>query len=100
MKHLLLISISLFFSIVASAETLSSNLSCFDDVVAIADTLSMEEMAKSGDADMQFQLGYEYYNGSSKYPQDYQKAVYWCRMAAEEGNERAKLALNNMGVVW
>ena len=58
-----------------------------------------QKAALQGVADAQCNLGVCYKFGRGV-AQDYAEAAKWYRMAAEKGNEKAKLALNNMGVIW
>lgn len=44
-------------------------------------------------ADVQMVLGHSYYFGINV-PQDYQKAVFWLRKSAEQGNPHAQLTLS------
>ena len=53
-------------------------------------------LAEQGNANAQFFLGFMYDNGQGV-PQDYAKAVKWCRKAAEQGYARAQ---NDLGVMY
>ena len=55
--------------------------------------------AEQGDAVAQNSLGYCYYNGKGV-EQSYAEAVKWWRLAAQNGNENAKILLNNLGEIW
>ena len=51
-------------------------------------------LAGQGDAAAQFYLGVMYYNGHG-IAQDYEQAVYWYRLAAEQGNVNAQYYFPN-----
>ncbi len=53
------------------------------------------EMAKMGDAESQYWIGYIYQEGKGV-PQDYVEAVRWYRKAAKQGNAIAQLNLGSM----
>ena len=52
-------------------------------------------MAKQGDFEAQFYLGYMYHNGQGVL-QDYETAVKWYILSAEQGDGKAQL---NLGVM-
>ena len=61
----------------------------------IADFVSeYKKKALDGDAFAQYQLGAWHYHGSEYHPQDFEKAVYWWRMAAER---KVEDAIYNLG---
>ena len=90
MKRLSLIFIVLFIGLAAYAETLSSNAYSIDEIPNVPD--SLEYKAKSGDIFSQCLLGFNSYSRalSKNEPQYYQKAVYWFRKAAEQGDDSAQ----------
>ena len=45
--------------------------------------------AESGDAEAQFNLGYNYFHGANDVPQDYAQAVRWYQAAAEQNHPKA-----------
>ena len=49
--------------------------------------------AKNGDADAQFHIAWLYFCGDGGVDQDFEKAVYWCRKAANQGHIRAQSEL-------
>jgi TPR repeat protein len=53
-------------------------------------------MAEQGDADAQFNLGFQYFHGQGV-PQDYAEAVKWYRRAAEQGKAAAQ---SNLGFLY
>lgn len=93
MKRLSLIFIVLFIGLAAYAETLSSNAYSIDEIPNVPD--SLEYKAKSGDIFSQCLLGFNSYSRalSKNEPQYYQKAVYWFRKAAEQGDDSAQYML-------
>jgi TPR repeat protein len=47
--------------------------------------------AQGGDAESQYKLGMLYHNGGGKsHPRDYEEAMKWLRMAADQGNVQAE----------
>lgn len=66
---------------------LLTNLGRYEDAIKF-----LEPLAKSGGPEIQWQLSVSY---ASVTPQNFEKAVYWMRRAAESGNENAKFALQN-----
>lgn len=53
--------------------------------------------AQKGDADAQLELGFYYQEGEEGAPKDQQKAIYWYKKAAENGNVIAQF---NMGEIY
>lgn len=53
--------------------------------------------AKSGDTDAQFFLGYSLWNGAAGIAKDQKKALYWLKMAAENGSAQANHLLSIIG---
>jgi TPR repeat protein len=49
--------------------------------------------AEQGDANAQFNLGWEYWLGGEKVRQDYDEAVKWWHKAAEQGDAKAQYTL-------
>ena len=56
----------------------------------------MKTRAEQGDAEAQIRVGNSYWFGSSGFPQDYEKAAYWLRLAAEQGNVEARDDLGSL----
>ena len=56
-------------------------------------TKELEVVAKQGDVEAQFMLGYRYRYGE-KAKKNYSKAIEWYKKAAVQGNKKAKLALS------
>ena len=52
--------------------------------------------AEQGDAEAQRRVGNSYRFGNSGFPQDYEKAAYWLRLAAEQGNVEARDDLGSL----
>lgn len=55
-------------------------------------SIKMDSIGKSadqGNAESQYQLGYEYYYGRG-FPNDYNKAVFWLKKSSELGNSKAQ----------
>lgn len=55
------------------------------------DTVPLEKLADSGDANAQCELGAVYFRGEGV-PKDYQKAAEWFQQSAENGNVVAMAA--------
>lgn len=62
-------------------------------VVDASDVWRASKAARRGDAVAQYRLGNYYYYGQGGLPVDYSQAVKWYRLAADQGNVRAQLAL-------
>lgn len=56
-------------------------------------TKELEVVAKQGDVEAQFKLGYRYRYGE-KAKKNSAKAIEWYKKAAVQGNKKAKLALS------
>jgi hypothetical protein len=55
------------------------------------DVARLTPLAEKGDATAQFQLGLHYYKGSGRRePPDYDQALKWFRLAADQGNAQAQ----------
>lgn len=65
--------------------------------VQIVNGQSLESNANNGDAKSQHNLGVNYLMGSDGYPQDYDKAFFWEKKAAEQGIGRAQC---NLGICY
>ena len=66
--------------------------------------VSLEQQAKEGDINAQYQLGLLYYSGSIQRPKDSDRAIQWLSRAAEQGNSDAQYSLgvlysNNRAVI-
>ena len=73
-------------------------LSALTALPVFADTAAdYRAAAERGDARAQYNIGVCYYNGYGV-SQDVVEAVKWWRKAARQGNQRAKKALNVLGV--
>lgn len=59
----------------------------------------LKTRAANGDAAAQYNLGNRYYFGEGV-TKDYAEAIRWYRKAAEQGQDKAKRRLNEMGIVW
>lgn len=57
-----------------------------------------KRIAEQGDAEAQCNLGLYYLNEGNSH--DYDEAVKWFRMAAEQGYNDAQTRLNDMGEIW
>ena len=57
------------------------------------DFLTLEQQAKEGDINAQYQLGLLYYSGTTERPQNTQTAIQWLSSAAEAGNSDAQYSL-------
>ncbi len=66
------------------------------EAIANEDEPSLEDKAKEGDIEAQFNLGWMYSNGEGV-PLDYNEAVKWYRKAAEQGNADAQY---NLGLMY
>jgi TPR repeat protein len=58
-----------------------------------ADNLALELAAKAGSSWAQYKLGSCYYAADEGYPINYEKAAYWYEKAAENGHDKAQLAI-------
>ena len=58
-----------------------------------------DSAAEQGHADVQYLLGLSYFFGEGV-TKDYAEAVKWFRKAAQQGNQEAKKALNDLGKTW
>ena len=76
MKKLLVLLLTVFFSLCCSAQPISE----------------LKEKAAQGDVSAQFRLAYCYFKGVGV-TQDPKQAVYWYRKAAEQGHARAQKIL-------
>ncbi len=57
-----------------------------------------KKMAERGDADVQYNMGLYYLNEGNSH--DYDGAIKWLCMAAEQGYNDAQKRLNDMGEIW
>lgn len=80
MKKIILF-LSFFFTGLVSAQEVEANI---DDI---------KEVAETGNVKAQFILGTAYYLGLNGAEQDYEKAFYWWKKAAEQGNPEAQVQL-------
>jgi TPR repeat protein len=58
-----------------------------------ADNLALELAAKAGSAWAQYKLGSCYYTADEGYSLNYERAAYWYEKAAENGHDKAQLAI-------
>lgn len=58
---------------------------------------SLKLLAKQGNSQAQFNLGYRYHYGRNGVTKDYSQAVYWYRKAAEQGHSTAQC---NLGLCY
>lgn len=58
-----------------------------------ADNIALELAAKAGSSWAQYKLGSCYYAADEGYPINYEKAAYWYEKAAENGHDKAQLAI-------
>ena len=62
---------------------------CFFSIANATDENSLREEAEQGDADAQFVLGKNYYEGFF-FRKSYLKAAKWLELAAEQGHNQAQ----------
>ena len=80
---------------VAEAEDLETARQALDSGDYDSAYNSFYDLATSGDASAQYQLGLLYYQGLG-IRQDYNEASHWYRVAGEQGNADAQYSLGNM----
>ncbi len=96
MRHILAIALAVLLSAGASRAEDNSNvwLSCY--VVTSPEVLAeWEAEAEMGRLEAQFCLGVMFELGM-EVPQDFERSLYWYRLAADQGDPIAQTALGNM----